>query len=83
VYKRQTLLYRRYIIKLAQEIQTEISGGAVMRTPKEIALDIMNGDKKAKAELEKMWGYKFEDMTIEQRRLGVTMLSAFEPQWNK
>lgn len=54
-----------------------------MRTPKEIALDIMNGDKKAKAELEKMWGYKFEDMTIEQRRLGVTMLSAFEPQWNK
>ena len=54
-----------------------------MRTPKQIAIDITNGDLKAKQELEKMMGRKFEDMTIEERRLGVSCLSAFEEQWNK
>mgnify|MGYP003588007569 CR=1 FL=1 len=54
-----------------------------MRTPKEIAVDIHNGDTKAKAELEKMMGKNFNDMTIEERRLGVVCLSAFEEQWNK
>lgn len=54
-----------------------------MRTPEQIAKDIFNGDVKAKAELEKMMGKKFEDMTIEERRLGVAALSAFEKQWNK
>lgn len=54
-----------------------------MRAPKQIAQDILNGDMKAKTELEKMYGMPFKDMTIEQRRLGVTLLSAFENQWNK
>lgn len=54
-----------------------------MRSPKQIAVDIMNGDKRAKAELEKMMGCKFEELTIEQRRLGVTVLSGTENYWNK
>lgn len=54
-----------------------------MRTPEQIAKDIFNGDKKAKAELEKMMGKPFNKMTVEERRLGVTCLSAFEDQWNK
>lgn len=54
-----------------------------MRSPKQIAIDIMRGDKKAKAELEKMMGVSFEDMTIKQRRLGVAVLSATEDYWNK
>lgn len=54
-----------------------------MRTPEQIAKDIFNGDKKAKAELEKMMGCDFEDMTIKQRRLGVAVLSATEDYWNK
>ena len=50
-----------------------------MRTPEQIARDIYNGkDKKAILELEKMFGCRFEDITVAQRRLGVTMLSAFE-----
>ena len=53
-----------------------------MRIPKQIAIDIFNGDIKAKQELEKMIGKSFEEMTIEERRLGVTCLSAFESQWN-
>lgn len=54
-----------------------------MRTPKEIAIDITKGDLKAKQELEKMLGKQFEDMTIEERRFGVTCLSAFEERLNK
>lgn len=54
-----------------------------MRSPKQIAIDIMSGDKKAKAELEKMMGVSFEDMTIEQRWLGVAVLSATEDYWNR
>lgn len=55
-----------------------------MRTPKQIAIDITtNKDTKAKKELEKMMGKKFNDMTQEERRLGVTCLSAFENQWSK
>lgn len=54
-----------------------------MRTPEQIAKDIFNGDLKAKAELEKMIGKSFGKMTIKERRLGVTCLSAFEDQWNK
>lgn len=54
-----------------------------MRTPEEIARDIFNGDIKAKQELEKMMGKSFDKMTIEERRLGVACLSAFENQWNK
>lgn len=54
-----------------------------MRTPEQIAKDIFNGDIKAKAELEKMMGKTFEEMSIQERRLGTACLSAFENQWNK
>ena len=57
-----------------------------MRTPKQIAEDIFynnNRGNKARKELEKMMGCKFEDMTIEQRRLGCSVLSAFDGVWNK
>lgn len=54
-----------------------------MRKPKQIAIDIINGDLKAKEELEKMMGKKFDKMSIEERKLGVTCLSAFEGHWNK
>jgi len=30
-----------------------------------------------------MLGKKFKDMTIEERRLGATFLSAFDGMWNK
>ena len=52
-----------------------------MRTPKQIAVDIFNGDVKAKAELEKMFGKNFRDMTQGERRLGVACLSAFDDRW--
>ncbi len=55
----------------------------IKRSPKEIAINIYNGDKKAESELEKMLGKKFKDMTIEERRLGATFLSAFDGLWNK
>ena len=42
-----------------------------MRSPKQIAIDITNGDIKAKQELEKMMGKKFKNMTIKERRFGV------------
>ena len=54
-----------------------------MRTPEQIAKDIFNGDIKAKAELEKIYGKTFDTITIEERRMGVICLSAFEGQWNK
>jgi hypothetical protein len=55
----------------------------IKRSPKEIAIDIYNGDKIAELELEKMLGKKFKGMAIEERRLGVTFLSAFDGAWNK
>ena len=54
-----------------------------MRTPKQIAIDIIKGDTKARKELEKMIGKSFNKMTIEERRIGVTCLSVFEKQWNQ
>lgn len=54
-----------------------------MRSPEQIAKDIFNGDIKTKTELEKMMGKPFNEMTINERRMGVACLSAFEPQWNK
>ena len=48
------------------------------RSPKEIAVDIFNGAKAEMEELEKMFGLPFEKMTVEQRRLGVALLSAKE-----
>jgi len=54
-----------------------------MREPKQIAIDIVNGDKRARQELEKMFGKKFENMTIKERRLGTACLSALEKIWNR
>lgn len=54
-----------------------------MKTCKEMAMAICNGDTKAKTELEKMMGVKLEDMTDTQKELGVAMLCVFENQWRK
>ena len=54
-----------------------------MRTPKQIAVDISQGDKKAMREIEKMFGKKFVEMTKSERMLGVVNLSAFDGQWDK
>lgn len=70
---------KRTIIKVKANRRTE-----EMRTPKQIAEDIYyNRDNKAKLELEKMFGCKFDEMTVKQRRLGVAVLSATENYWNK
>ena len=53
---------------------------------KELATDIIKMNKRgvlAKAELEKMMGCKFEDMTDNQKTIGLAMLVSFESQWNK
>ena len=54
-----------------------------MKTCKEMAMAIYNGDTQAKVELEKMMGCKLEDMTDTQKELGVAMLCVFESQWRK
>ena len=53
---------------------------------KEVAMDIIKMNKRgvlAKAELEKMMGCKLEDMTDNQKTIGLAMLVSFESQWNK
>ena len=53
---------------------------------KELAMDIIKMNKRgvlAKSELEKMMGCKLEDMTDNQKTLGLAMLVSFESQWNK
>lgn len=52
-----------------------------MKTPEQIALDILDGDNRAKEELEKMFGKSVEEMTVEERRLGVACLSVFDGNW--
>lgn len=54
-----------------------------MRNAKQIAFDIVNGDEKAKKELEKMMGKRLEEMNDNEKKLGVIMLSTFETAWNK
>ena len=53
---------------------------------KELAMDIIKMNKRgllAKVELEKMFGCKLEEMTDNQKTLGLAMLITFESQWNK
>ena len=53
---------------------------------KELAMDIIKMNKRgalAKAELEKMMCCKLDDMTDNQKTLGLAMLVSFESQWNK
>lgn len=53
---------------------------------KKLAMDIIKMNKRgvlAKAELEKMMGCKLEDMTDNQKTLGLAMLVSFESQWNR
>ncbi len=53
---------------------------------KELAMDIIKMNKRgvlAKSELEKMMGCKLEDMTDNQKTLGLAMLVSFESQWNR
>lgn len=48
---------------------------------KEIAMAICGGDFQAKQELEKMMGRPMEDMTEEEKIIGLALISAFESQW--
>ena len=53
---------------------------------KKLAMDIIEKNERgilAKAELEKMMGCKLEDMTDNQKTLGLAMLVSFESQWNR
>lgn len=53
---------------------------------KELAMDIVKMNKRgvlAKSEMEKMMGCKLEDMTDNQKKLGLAVLLSFENQWNK
>ena len=53
---------------------------------KELAMDIIKLNNRgilAKAELEKMMGCKLDDMTDDQKTIGLAMLVSFESQWNK
>ena len=53
---------------------------------KELAMDIIKMNNRgilAKAELEKMMGCKLDDMTDNQKTIGLAMLVSFESQWNK
>jgi hypothetical protein len=53
---------------------------------KELAMDIIKLNKRgllAKVELEKMMGCKLEEMTDDQKKLGLACLLSFEDQWNK
>ena len=53
---------------------------------KELAMDIIKMNKRgtlAKSELEKMMGCKLEDMTDNQKTIGLAMLVSFESQWNR
>ena len=53
---------------------------------KELAMDIIKMNKRgvlAKVELEKMMGCKLEDMTDNQKTIGLAMLVSFESQWNR
>ena len=67
---------------------TEIKGSDLPQEAnmKELAMDIIKMNKRgvlAKSELEKMMGCKLEDMTDDQKTLGLAMLVSFESQWNK
>lgn len=48
------------------------------RNPKQIAIDIFNGDNESKKKIEEMLGKRFEDMTQAERRLGCAVLSGVE-----
>lgn len=53
---------------------------------KELARDIVKLNKRgvlARAELKKMFGCKLDDLTDEQKKLGLALLICFESQWNK
>lgn len=53
---------------------------------KDLAMDIVKGTQRgalAKKEIEKMMGCKLEEMTDEQKKLGLACLVAFESRWNR
>lgn len=52
-----------------------------MKTAKEMAVSIYAGDVQAKNELEKMMGKQVQDMTADEKALGVAFLAAFEKYW--
>ena len=53
---------------------------------KVLAMDIIKRNNRgilARAELEKMFACKLDDMTDDQKKLGLALLIQFESQWNK
>lgn len=54
-----------------------------MNTAKQIAMGICAGDESAQKELEKMFGCELENMTDEQKKLGLACLAAFDGHWNQ
>lgn len=53
---------------------------------RELAMDIIKMNKRgvlARAELEKMFGCELEELTDNQKTLGLALLISFESQWNK
>ena len=52
-----------------------------MRSTKQIAMDIFNGDSHTLKELEKMIGKSLNEMTDEEKSLGLSILSAFDGKW--
>lgn len=52
---------------------------------KDLAMDIVKKNKRglmARIELKKMYGCDLEDLTDEQKKLGLALLICFENQWN-
>ena len=69
-------------------MNTEIKGSGLPleANMKELAMDIIKMNKRgvlAKAELGKMMGCKLDEMTDNQKTLGLAMLVYFESHWNK
>lgn len=53
---------------------------------KRLAMDICKMNQRgvlAKTEMEKMFGCKLDNMSEEQKKLGLALLVSFESQWNK
>lgn len=53
---------------------------------KELAMDIIKMNKRgllARVEIQKMFGCKLDEMTDEQKKIGLALLVVFEDQWNK
>ena len=51
------------------------------RTPKQVAMAMLNSGSKERKTAEYMFGKNFLDLSIEERRIAATILSAFDGIW--